>query len=89
MAIREIRIMGDPVLLHAGYMDAARCTIQSDDGGLTHAIEVTLAAGPGARSVSSLYHTAEDQQRRYPGDTAGRLVINALARTETMRWPEQ
>ncbi|KFI27783.1 hypothetical protein CN97_00710 [Haematobacter massiliensis] len=81
-------LVGEPINFHEGYMDSSAVPIEADDTGITHYIEITLASGPGARSVSSIYHTAEDQSRKYPGDTAGRHVINALARTETQRWPE-
>lgn len=81
-------LVGEPMLFYDGYMDSSAMPIKADEEGLTHYIEVSLSSGPGARSVASIYHTAEDQSRKYPGDTAGRHVINALARTETQRWPQ-
>lgn len=80
-------LVADPTDLYAGVMDSSRVVVSGSDGQIEHAIEITLTGGPGARSIASIYHSAEDQARLHPGDTAGRHVIHALARQEAQRWP--
>jgi hypothetical protein len=51
-------------------------------------VVITLANGPSQRSFAEVFHTYEDQIRRFPGDTAGRLTINAEAERDKLTWPE-
>lgn len=85
-------LVAPPVLLFRGLMDAMviRSEVQDSDGQtqIVHTLNVTLVTGPGARSDAAIYHSHEDQTRRHPGDTAGRLLINAQARAEKLQWPE-
>lgn len=80
-------LAGDPVEMFRGYMDALRFTVTGADNATRHALQVDLGSGPSARQMASVKHSAEDQALRYPGDTAGRHLINIEARVETMRWP--
>ncbi|WP_118138776.1 hypothetical protein [Oceanicella sp. SM1341] len=85
-------LAGDPVEIFAGYMDALRLSVEvEDDAGETrivHALQLELGSGPGARSVASITHSAEDQAAAFPGDTAGRHCIYNRASMEVMTWPE-
>lgn len=81
-------LVSDPVIMFAGYMDAMRYTIQPDGKDLQHAIQLELGSGPEARSLASVVHSAEDQKRRWPADTAGRHLMNSETRAVTMTWPE-
>lgn len=81
--------IGDPVPLFRGTIGSLRMrtSSRSVDERLS-TLEVDLSTGPSARAKSSIYHTNEDQQLRYPTDTAGRLVILAYAKAQKLRWPE-
>lgn len=81
-------LVGDPVSLFSGTMDGLDLDAQEADDGVEHTASVTVTTGPSARSMATVYHSDEDQRRRYPSDTAGRLVIMALANAEKLRWPE-
>ena len=81
-------LIGEPVETFAGYMDASRLTVEVDEDTIMHGIQIELGTGPGARELASINHSAEDQARAYPGDTAGRHCIYNRARVETMQWPE-
>jgi hypothetical protein len=81
-------LIGDPFSIFIGYMDAMRETVASEDGTLRRDLLIDVAGGPSQRAFTELYHTYEDQKREFPGDTAGRLVINAEAEREKLTWPE-
>lgn len=81
-------LVSDPVTMFSGTMDGLLMDITPDDAGYTTQAVVSLVTGPGARSGATIYHSGEDQARRYPGDTAGRLVALAIARLQKMTWPE-
>lgn len=80
-------LVSEPIVMFSGYMDAMRYTIQPENGDLAHAIQVELGSGPSARARASVYHSSEDQKRKFPSDTAGRLLKNIKKVVETMTWP--
>ena len=81
-------LVGTPVDLFAGTMDGLDLAAAADGGRVLHSARVTVATGPGARSMASISHSDEDQRRLYPDDTAGRVVILAWALAQRMTWPE-
>jgi hypothetical protein len=81
-------LIGEPVELWAGYVDAARLRIEAEGGDMVNAVRVEIGVGPSARARASVYHSAEDQASRFPGDTAGRHLIRIEAVTEAATWPE-
>ena len=81
-------LIGEPFEMFVGYMDAMREIVTVDDGVLRRDVVLTVANGPSQRSFAEVYHTYEDQSRRFPSDTAGRLTINAEAERDKLTWPE-
>lgn len=81
-------IVGAPIELFAGYVDALRDVTDAGDGTLRRGVMLAAAPGPSQRSAGEIYHTDEDQRRAFPADTAGQLTQNAEARARTLRWPE-
>lgn len=81
-------IIGAPWDLYAGYMDASRYVQREGEAGPLHVMELDLRSGPGARLAASVFHSYDNQLLEYPGDTGGRLFINALKHAETGTWPE-
>jgi hypothetical protein len=81
-------LIGNPYLLIAGYMDALRFTTQRDGEDLQHGLQLDIGIGPSARSAAVVLHSAEDQGAKYPGDTAGRHLIEIEKRLQVMTWPE-
>jgi len=81
-------LVSDPISMFAGYMDAMRYVIQPDGKDLIHAVQIDLGSGPNARAKASIVHSFEDQKRKFPGDTAGRNLLNLEAYATTMTWPE-
>lgn len=81
-------LIGTPIDLFAGTMDALDLSAALQGDAVMHEARVTVATGPGARSMASISHSDEDQRRTWPTDTAGRLVILAWARAQKMTWPE-
>lgn len=81
-------LIGTPYRIITGYMDALRYTLRRDGGALEHGLQVDVGVGPSARAAATVLHSAEDQAAKYPGDTAGRHLINVQSRVETMTWPE-
>lgn len=78
-----------PIPLFRGTIGALRMRTSSrSDNERLSTVEVDLSTGPSARARSSIYHSNEDQQRKYPADTAGRLVIYSYAKAQKLRWPE-
>lgn len=84
----ELEIIGAPWDHYAGYMDASRYAGREGSAGPLHQMQLDLKSGPSARAAASVFHSYDDQMLAYPGDTGGRLFINALVRAETMTWPE-
>lgn len=81
-------LIGTPVRLFSGIMDALTLSTSRSDDGVEHSAQVTAATGQEARSGATIYHCDEDQRRVYPTDTAGRLVILAYAKAQKTAWPE-
>lgn len=85
-------IVGEPFEVWSGYADAMMFSASyvDDDGGegLDYGIRLEARGGPTVRTAAEIYHTAEDQEGKYPGDTAGRLTINAEAEGSKLTWPE-
>jgi hypothetical protein len=81
-------LIGEPFEMFVGYMDAMRETVTVEDGVMRRDVVLTVANGPSQRSFAEVFHTYEDQSRRFPGDTAGRLTINAEAERDKLTWPE-
>jgi hypothetical protein len=71
-------IVGTPTLIFSGYVDSVDFDLNRSDTGLESAVSVGVSSGPSARSGATINHTAEDQAFKFPGDTAGRQVINAI-----------
>lgn len=83
-----VTIVGSPVPLFFGTMDAFDLDTSATQSGVSHEARVTVTTGPSARSMATIYHTDEDQRKRHPGDTAGRLLIMAYAKAQKLTWPE-
>ena len=81
-------LIGTPVEIFSGYMDAFRDVLSVDSGGATRGVILSVAQGPSQRSAAEVYHTYEDQITAYPGDTAGRFSINIEAEVKKIRWPQ-
>lgn len=81
-------LVGEPIDLFIGHMDAMRYRLRREDGGVSHAVQIDLGSGPGARSSSAVLHSLEDQADKFPGDTAGRHLINVEAHAENEPWPK-
>lgn len=70
-------LTGNPWLAFDGYMDGSSIPFTRSDDKIYHSLRLTLGTGPSARSIASISHTNESQQKAYPNDTAGRHIINA------------
>lgn len=81
-------LVSDPVTIFSGLMDALVIEVEPTDTGVNHRATVTLITGPGARSDAAVYHSDQDQGRKYPGDTAGRHLVLAYAKAQKLTWPE-
>lgn len=82
-------LVADPAPLFTGYVDERGVPVSRDGETVTHRLELGLKAGPGARTKGSITHTAEDQAAKFPGDTAGRHVIYAVAKAQNPPlWPQ-
>lgn len=81
-------LVGEPFPVFDGYLDAMRDTFEMQDGAAVRGVRLSLGSGAPQRSTGYLFHTDESQSAEYPGDTAGRWVINAELRREKQRWPE-
>jgi hypothetical protein len=81
-------LLADPVPLFQGQMDGLLIEIGTSDGGLSHRAMVGLTTGPGARSGAAVFHSDQDQARKFPGDTAGRHLVLAYANAQKFMWPE-
>ena len=81
-------LIGTPVDLFAGTMDGLDLDASVSGTDVEHQARVTVATGPGARSMASISHSDEDQRRLYPTDSAGRLVILSWAKAQKLTWPQ-
>lgn len=82
-------LIGEPFSIFSGYMDARRLQIQrqGENAGIEWGVTLTAADGPSQIESAAVFHTNEDQQRRFPGDTAGRWVQIATRLSATLKWP--
>lgn len=80
------------VEIAAGTADGMGVSMEvMDDDGQTitlYGIRVTVSTGPSSRSLASISHSHEDQQRHFPGDTAGRHLMFAQSQAQKTLWPE-
>ena len=74
------------VPLFEGVMDGSQAIIEMNGDNRNIALEVVLTSGPQARSFASILHSQEDQERAYPGDTAGRHCQFAAANSAKLVW---
>jgi len=81
-------LTGDPVRLFAGTMDGLDIDASATSNGVDHQARVTVTTGPSARSMATAFHSDEDQRAKFPGDTAGRHLILAVAKAQRLTWPE-
>jgi len=80
-------LIGEPFEIFSGYVDAMRDVVEVSDGQARRDLILAVVGGPSQRSYVETYHTAEDQARAFPGDTAGEMVINSEAEGAKLRWP--
>ncbi|GAD55496.1 hypothetical protein [Limimaricola cinnabarinus] len=82
-------LAADPVVIFNGYFDSREFSTIRDGEDPRHDMLLGLGIGPAARASASITHGPEDQERTYPGDTAGRHVIHAIKRQANPPvWPE-
>ncbi|UWR30441.1 hypothetical protein K3758_02610 [Sulfitobacter sp. W002] len=82
-------LVADPVWLFSGYFDSRTGSMTRAGEDLSHDMVLGIGTGPGARLSASITHSYEDQISRYPTDTAGRHVQNAIKRRyNPQNWPE-
>jgi len=81
-------LAGDPVEVFSGYMDAIQYKADASGKDVLHGVVLELGTGPSARAFASVTHSYEDQSRKYPTDTGGRLLIAVEAEAEKISWPE-
>jgi hypothetical protein len=82
-------LQDDPVDFFAGYFDSRTGSLARAGENLSHDMILGLGIGPSARASASITHSYEDQVSKYPQDTAGRHVQNAINRVfNAQQWPE-
>lgn len=81
-------LIGAPFPIFLGTMDAKTDLLERDGSeDLVRGVSISITPGPSQRSSSGIYHSNEDQQLSFPGDTAGRLILQAYREGSTLRWP--
>lgn len=80
-------LIGQPFEVFSASINGVEDLTEAVATGRTRGLSVALASLPSQRSAASVYHSYQDQSRRYPGDTAGRLILNAERNYRGMRWP--
>ncbi len=78
-------LVGDPVEVFAGSIDAMRFPAERKDGVLYHRMRLEVATGPSATASATPVHSYEDQIAAYPGDTGGRHLISAQSNLGQLR----
>lgn len=83
-------LVGTPFKIFSGYVDSVEFNLNKQESGdLNSEVSVMVGTGPPARAGANITHSAEDQIKKYPGDTAGRHVINAIKKSINPDvWPE-
>ncbi|WP_323041149.1 hypothetical protein [Gemmobacter sp.] len=76
-------LLGGPVSAWAGYIDGMDDAEDGTDGReVKRRVTVALVSRASQRLSPSAYHTDEDQQAEFPGDTAGRHLRAARQRMQ-------
>lgn len=79
-------LVGEPIRMLDARMSVLRERIEFTQENETAELLLTCQVGVPQRVPGSAYHTPEDQGSRFPGDTAGRLTLNAEAKANTVQW---
>jgi hypothetical protein len=81
-------LIGEPVELMSGYIDANELDYREEGEGLVPAFTLVINSGPCVRMALSATHSDEDQQAAFPGDTIMRhAALSELARVNPPTWP--
>lgn len=73
--------------LFAGIIDGLTMIDNAVETGTEHELSLSVSTGVEARSNATIYHSDEDQSFKYPGDTAGRLLIFTYSNAQKLTWP--
>lgn len=73
--------------LFAGIVDGLSMIDSAVEEGTEHELQISVSTGVEARTNATIYHSDEDQSFKYPGDTAGRLLIYAYSNAQKLTWP--
>ncbi|MCA0848343.1 hypothetical protein [Salipiger thiooxidans] len=84
----SVDLIGDPFPVFTGTVNGLRDLTEKSADGRTRGVQTPLSSGPSQRARSTAFHSFEDQSARFPGDTAGRLLINSDREGLRLRWPE-
>jgi hypothetical protein len=76
-------LVSDPVLAWSGYVDGMASTEGYEGQEVRSTITLPVVSRASQRLRPAAYHSEADQAAEYPGDTAGRWLTAALARTTT------
>jgi len=74
-------LVSDPVLAWAGYVDGMASSEGYEGAEIRSTITLPVVSRSSQRLRPAAYHSEADQAAEYPGDTAGRWLTAALART--------
>lgn len=78
-------LIGAPLEVFGGYIDAIRFRYAADGDRLMSALQLDLGSGPSARQAAAILHSTEDQQRKHPGDTIMRHLQTVVEAATTLR----
>lgn len=73
--------------LFAGIIDGMNMIDTVIEKGTEHELQLSVSTGVEARTNATIYHSDEDQSFKFPGDTAGRLLIFAYSNAQKLTWP--
>jgi hypothetical protein len=79
-------LVGEPFVMFSGYVDGIVEQFDAGGGNARTTIRLEVGSGPGMRSIGAVTHSEEDQKRRYPTDTIGRLLIRAQDKAIRTTW---
>ncbi|WP_428924998.1 hypothetical protein [Marinibacterium sp. SX1] len=79
-------LIGEPFLFYEGPMNGLAERIERDGSAVYFSVRVTVGSAPGLRDAATVVHSYEHQQGEFPGDTAGRLLINSPAAAAQVVW---
>jgi hypothetical protein len=82
-------LVGDPIPMFQGYMDALRFTISGSGDVIEHALQLDLGSGVSMRQMAAILHSERGPVAALSGRHrgGGRHLINIEARVGTLRWP--